>query len=89
MSQITITLGRIYLTPTVEESIDRPDIDAALGRHARADWGNISPNDWHRELVLVEGECLISAHNDRRNRRFYIMTKFDHSMTTVLMSEDC
>lgn len=79
------SLGRILITPTVEECIERPDIDAALGRHARGDWGDLCPDDRRRnELALREGERLFSAYTDRRERRFYIITEADRSATTVL-----
>lgn len=89
MNQTTFTLGRILITPAVEECIDRPDLDKALGRHARGDWGDLSPDDCRQnELALREGSRLFSAYSDRRDTRFWIITEADRSVTTVLLPDD-
>ena len=85
----SFSLGRILITCSVEDCIERPDIDDALGRHARGDWGDLCPADRRQnELALREGERLFSTYADRRNRRFYIITEADRSATTVLLPED-
>lgn len=79
-------LGRILITTSAEEVIDRSDVDAALGRHARGDWGDLCPDDCRQnELALREGERLLSAYTDRRGRRFFVITKADRSATAVLL----
>ena len=89
MNQTTVTLGRILVTPAVEERIDRPDIDKALGRHARGDWGDLNPDDCRQnELALREGGRLFSTYTDRRDTRFYIITEADHAVTTILLPGD-
>jgi len=89
MNQTTFTLGRILITPAVEECIDRPDLDKALGRHARGDWGDLNPDDCRQnELALREGSRLFSAYSDRRDTRFWIITEADRSVTTVLLPDD-
>ena len=83
------SLGRILITSSAEEVIDRPDIDAALGRHARGDWGDLCPDDCRQnELALREGGRLFSSYTDRRDTRFYVITEADRSATTVLLPED-
>lgn len=90
MNPTTVTLGRILITPAVEECIDRPDLDQALGRHARGDWGDLNPDDCRRnELALREGGRLFSVYSDRRDTRFYIITEADRAVTTVLLPGDC
>lgn len=86
MNPTTVTLGRILITPAIEECIDRPDLDNALGRHARGDWGDLNPDDYRRnELALREGGRLFSAYSDRRDIRFWIITEADRAVTTVLL----
>ena len=83
------SLGRILITSSAEELIDRSDIDAALGRHARGDWGDMCPDDCRQnELALREGDRLLSAYTDRRDTRFFVITKADRSATTVLLPEE-
>ena len=86
MNPTTVTLGRILITPAVEECIDRPDLDKALGRHARGDWGDLNPDDYRQnELALREGGRLLSVYSDRRDIRFWIITEADRAVTTVLL----
>ena len=89
MNQIPFDLGIIVVTPAAEECIDRPDIDEALGRHARGDWGDLNPDDCRQnELALREGSRLLSAYSDRRDTRFWIITEADRSVTTILLPDD-
>lgn len=89
MNRFPFSLGRILITPAVEESIDRPDIDKALGRHAQGDWGDLNVADCRQnELALQEGGRLFSTYTDRHDTRFYIITEPDHSVTTVLLPND-
>jgi hypothetical protein len=89
MNSTTIDLGSIVVTPAVEECIDQPDINKALERHARGDWGDLNPDDCRQnELALREGGRLFSAYIDRRDTQFYIITEADRSVTTVLLPGD-
>ena len=82
-------LGRILITSSAEEVIERSDIDDALGRHARGDWGDLCPDDCRQnELALREGERLFSAYIDRRETRFYVITKADRSATAVVLLDE-
>ena len=82
-------LGRILITSAVEESIAREEIDAALGRHARGDWGDLCASDAQlNELSLREGGRLFSSFTDRMQTRFYVITESDRSVTTVLVPAD-
>jgi hypothetical protein len=88
-SSKSFSLGRILLTAAVEEGIERSEIDAALGRHARGDWGDLCAADVRQnELALREGERLFSAYTDRHDTEFYIITEADRSATTVLLPGD-
>ena len=83
-------LGRIVISTSAEEVIDRADIDVALGRHARGDWGDMRPDDIRQnELAVREGERVFSAYTDRRDTRFYVITEADRSATIVLLPKDC
>ena len=82
----TISLGRILITPQALELIEREDIDAALGRHARGDWGDVNPDHVRQNnLAAREGGQLFSTYTDRREVRFYIITAPDRSVTTLFL----
>lgn len=85
----TLSLGRILITASVEDIIERQEIEAALGRHARGDWGDLLPDDIRaNQLALREGERVFSTYLDQHQNRFYIVTEADRSATTVLMAGD-
>lgn len=88
-SEKSFSLGRILITTSVEDRLERAEIDTALGRHARGDWGDLCPDDCRQnELALREGGRLFSAYADQHHTRFYIITDADRSATTVLLPGD-
>ncbi len=85
----TLALGQILITASVENIIEREEIEAALGRHARGDWGDVCLDDFRaNQIALREGERVFSTYLDRRDNRFYIITEADRSSTTVLLPGD-
>jgi len=65
------------------------DVLNALGRHARGDWGEVCAEDAaENELSITEGARLLSAYTDRSGVKFWIITEWDRSSTTVLLPED-
>ncbi|MGE4180353.1 MAG: plasmid related protein [Limisphaerales bacterium] len=65
------------------------EVLAALGRHARGDWGTVGEEDWaSNDRALVEEARLLSAYCSEGGIRFWIITEWDRSLTTVLLPED-
>ena len=63
-------------------------LEQTLKRHARGDWGDLCPEDRkENELSLKEGFRLLSVYGTGE-RRFWIITEADRSVTTVLLPED-
>jgi hypothetical protein len=82
-------LGRIVITAGAHDTLERADIAEAMGRHAHGDWGDLKPDDLEQNaLALREGGRLFSAYQDRQERKFFIVTEADRSVTTVLLPED-
>lgn len=67
----------------------RPDeIALGLARHVRGDWGDLCPEDMlANENALTQGGRLFSAYGQGATR-FWIITEWDRSVTTVLMPQD-
>ena len=85
----SFALGCIVMTAAVADQIERADIQVALRRHARCDWGTVCPEDAQQnELALRQGERLLSVYADRHDTCFYIITDADRSVTTVLLPSD-
>jgi hypothetical protein len=84
----TFPLGTIVITANAQASLDPADVQQGLARHARGDWGNIPPEDAElNEFGLKHGERLFSAYGEGE-RRFWVITERDRSVTTVLMPLD-
>ena len=73
--------GYMWTVATHKEDLTPDEIAQGLNRHAAADWaGDLAPDDRY-------GGRLFSAHG-RGDRRFWIITECDRSVTTVLMPEE-
>lgn len=82
-------LGRLVATPNALAQLTEQEIRVALGRHLRGDWGDLCPEDRQaNEIALKEGTRLFSVYHSVRKVKFYIITEWDRSATTVLLPED-
>ena len=88
-SQARFPLGRIMITATAREKLNNLDVLNALGRHVRGDWGDVDDEDWEaNERALVEGTRLLSVYHTAEGVKFYIITEWNRSMSTLLLPED-
>ena len=83
------SLGRTVATPNALANIPNGEIQNALSRHIRGDWGTLDAEDMRaNEDALKQGQRLLSRYVTSKNRLFWIITEHDRSVTTVLMPED-
>jgi hypothetical protein len=81
-------LGQTVATANALDRLRPDEIALGLARHVRGDWGNVPPEDAEaNDEALLTGERLHSAYGEG-DRRFWIITERDRSVTTVLMPED-
>jgi hypothetical protein len=81
--------GQVVATSNALATLNPEDTATALSRHLRGDWGELCEEDrLANEHALKEGTRLFSVYKDRNNRRFYIITEWDRSATTILLPED-
>ena len=74
------------MTAEALEKLPIEDVSDALGRHAECDWGLLSTPDWDAMNEAVEtGGRIWSAHSDRNDLTFWIITEADRKTTTVLL----
>ena len=82
-------VGRVLITPNAQSTLDNKDIMAALGRHMAGDWGDCCPEDWEaNDQALQEGDRLFSVYHDKNGVKFWVITEWDRSATTVLLPSD-
>ena len=85
---IRFPLGQIVVTSNAMSLLAHAEIQEALRRHVRGDWGQVCDEDAaENELSLREGYRLLSVYGEG-DRRFWIITEADRSVTTILMPED-
>jgi hypothetical protein len=81
-------LGQTVVTAHALDLLRPDEIALGLARHVRGDWGNVCQEDAEaNEDALRNGERLLSAYGEGE-RRFWIITEADRSITTVLLPED-
>lgn len=82
-------LGQVVATRNALDALHPQDVRGAIDRHAEGDWGELDEHDrLENERSLTAGFRLLSVYRDRNNRRFYVITEADRSVTTVLLPED-
>ena len=82
-------LGQTVATRTALAVLPSLDIAGALYRHQHGDWGEVGKADWQaNERALKQGERLLSVYKTADGIKFYIITEWDRSLTTVLLPED-
>jgi hypothetical protein len=82
-------LGRVVATANANSTLDHASVVVALRRHASGDWGELDDHDRAaNQAALQNGDRLVSVYHDRLGTKFYIITEWDRSETTVLLPED-
>ena len=88
ITQPKFPLGRVVITFNAAQHLSAVAVNDALRRHQAGDWGDIPPEDaCENEVSLKEGFRLHSAYGTGE-RRFWVITEDDRSVTTILMPED-
>jgi len=83
------SLGQTVATPNAFAKIPNDEIQNALSRHIRGDWGTLDAEDLQsNERSLSFGGRLFSSYLSSQNVKFWIITECDRSVTTVLLPED-
>lgn len=89
MTTQKLPLGQLLITSTAKRELHIPDALKALIRHENCDFGEIVDADREANVEALEtGDRILSAYNDRNGSRFWIITEWDRSSTTILLPED-
>jgi hypothetical protein len=89
-----IQLGKTVATRGIARHIqarpsDVPPIAAAILRHQRGDWGEVSPEDaMQNDFAAGAGECIVSAYTLPCGERIWIVTEADRRMTTIQFASE-
>ena len=83
-------LGEVVITRAALTFCEKHKVNPLLlvGRHLAGDWGDVCKEDKQaNEDALVNGDRLVSAY-EAVGQKFYIITEFDRSYTTIMLRED-
>jgi len=73
----------------VQSQLSPIDILSSLLRHQSGDWGDFCEDDRQQnEEALTEGLRLMSVYYTASRVKFWVITEWDRSVTTILMPED-
>jgi hypothetical protein len=82
-------LGRLMATPNALQNVSNEEIQSALSRHHHGDWGDVCAEDHaSNERALRDGSRLFSVYHTQSDVKFWIITEWNRSVTTVLLPED-
>ena len=82
-------LGRVVGTPGVLAVVSAEEMATALSRHERGDWGLVCTEDRAaNEQAVIEGARLLSVYESHDHTRYWIITEWDRSVTTVLLPSE-
>jgi len=85
----TLEVGKLFVTPGVQESISCVDLATAIRRHFAQDWGEVCEHDWQaNDEALQRGGRLVSTYDSKEEVRFWIITEACRSMTTILLPNE-
>ena len=83
-----IELGQTVITRGALATLKETDVYVALGRHKSGDWGTLCPEDKEaNETAVREGLRVLSVYYSN-GTKFYVITEWDRSVTTVLLPEE-
>lgn len=83
---VRFSLGQIVATPAALDAVPTDQIQSALSRHHRGDWGDLCDEDRKANVsALALGGRLFSVYSTTTGVKFWIITEHDRSVTTVLL----
>ena len=81
--------GQIVITPNALNTLSQTDVQTALVRHFRGDWGDVDEEDRRtNDQSLKHGARLLSVYHAANGTKFWIITEADRSATTILLPSD-
>lgn len=87
--EVRLELGQVVTTKEAIGTLSQVDIVKALRRHQSGDWGEMSPQDkLDNNTYLIEGDQVMSKYTSEEGIPFYVITEWDRSVTTVLLTHE-
>lgn len=82
-------IGQLVATPGALDQVQPEEMQTAIARHQRGDWGEVDKDDRREnDISLERGFRLLSVYYTRDRVKFWIITEHDHSVTTILLPSE-
>ncbi len=90
-------LGNVVMTSGIAHRCEADPcffrlVEQALNLHANGIWGDLCDEDWNsnQEALRTGEDRLFSAYqlSDATDERIWIITEWDHSVTTILFPDE-
>lgn len=82
-------LGQVVATSGVIDTIAAADVAVALKRYHTGDWGDVPAADARaNQRALKHKERLMGVYYDSNHTKFWIITEWDRSVTTILLPDE-
>jgi hypothetical protein len=83
------SLGQVVITRPALIELFHADVQTAITRHHNGDWGDLDKEDKaQNEFALKNEGRLFSAYVGENGVKFWIITEWDRSVTTILLPSD-
>lgn len=87
--EVRVQLGQVVATANAAETLPQNEIITALRRHSIGDWGDVDDEDREtNNRAIQHGDRLLSVYHTTDGTKFWIISEWDRSVTTVLMPSD-
>lgn len=86
---VRVPLGQVVITSNAAQQLTQAEVTQAIQRHANGDWGDVDGEDRiANDRAIQDGDRLLSVYHTANGIKFWIITEWDRSATTVLLPED-
>jgi hypothetical protein len=87
--RLLFNTGRVVITRNALDKVPPLDVQNGIRRHTQGDWGDLVEEDrLSNERALVDDGQLLSVYQATTGQKFWIITEWDRSATTILLPED-
>lgn len=81
-------LGPVVCTPGAC-GIDEGEINSALARYKAGDWGDLEKEDAAmNDEAVTDGDRIMATYRTKGGVKFWIITEWDRSVTTILLPSE-
>ena len=88
-SVMLLELGDVLVSFDAGTTLNHSDIDDAIERHVRGEWGELDSASWAWNNIAAEnGYGVVSVHLDRELNPFFVMTNAERDETIVMLPHE-